>query len=150
MKKYIYFLLIGSFIISECRTRVVKDYVIIIKPIGNSDVTRTTFYIALKKTNMKKENPFVDEILTDENSLRNVVSFVEDNRPAKNDSTNNAGWGSLEISEYSAKHLMLNYKLINKEQSRNYLRLLIRRLVNQNSDAKLIKLIGEDGLSEIN
>jgi hypothetical protein len=147
MKKYFYFLLIVSVLFAECRTKIVTDYSVVIRPIGNSDFTRMTFYIALKKTNFSRKNPFIDEILTDENSLRNVVSFVDDNRPAKNDSI--AGWGALKISVYNRNHIIINYNLSNGDQSKNYLRSLIESLTNKNSDLKLIKDLKE-GLSEIN
>ena len=148
MRKYFHVLLIGSMLFVECRPEVIKDYAIIIKPIGPSDATRMTLFISLKKTKFKKDNPFVDEILTDENSLQNTISFIEDNIPAKNDRLTQAGWGSLEISEYNAKKLIIHYYILNNDPSRNYLSSLIKSLENNNSDAKLIKALKE-GLSEL-
>ena len=149
MEKYFYFLLVASITFFGCRAKTVKDYAIVIKPIGPNDVPRTTFHIALKRVNFKRENPFTDEILTDENSLQNVVSFVEDNRPDKINTKYDAGWGALEISEYRSNRLTMDYELSNKEESKIYLRALIESLTDKNSDSNLIKLIKEQGLSEI-
>jgi len=149
MKRYTHILLIVLVALFGCQHKAVKDYVVVIKPVGPSDVTQTTFYIALKKTNFKKENPFVIEILTDENSLRNVVSFAEDHQPSENDSKKVAGWYSLEISIYKSNHLIKDYILYNKVLNRAYLELLIRNLTNNNSDAKLIRLLKDDGLAQI-
>lgn len=148
MIKYLCFLLVVPALFIECRTKSIEDYSIIIRPIGPSDATRMTFFISLKKTKFKKDNPFVDEILTDENSLQNTISFIEDNIPAKNDRPIKAGWGSLEISEYNAKKLIIHYCVLNNDPSRNYLSSLIKSLENKNSDVKLIKALKE-ALSEL-
>jgi len=149
VRKYCSILLIVPALLIACGSKSTKDYAVIIKPIGPSDVTRTTFYISLKKTNFRKDNPFIDEILTDESSLRNVVSFVEDHRPGITDTINRTGWGALKISIYNANHLKMEYKLTRADYSKNYLQLLIEYLKSNASDKKLIKDLKEEGLSQI-
>ena len=149
MRKYLCLLLVGSIIFFGCRKTTIKDYTVVIKPIGPSDFTRSTFYISLKKTDFKKENPFTYEILTDENSLQSVVSFIEEHRPIINDTINKIGWGALKISVYNANHAIIDFKLNRSDYSKNYLKLLIEWLESTNSDAKLISRLKEEGLAAI-
>jgi hypothetical protein len=74
---------------------------------------------------------------------------VEDNRPNKNYSKKTAEWGALKICEYKANHLIVEYELINAEQTKEYFRVMIKDLTRKNSDLKLIKLIQQHGLSEL-
>ena len=149
MKITCFILAITLIIMIGCHAkRDMQQYVVKIEPVGPSDYTRMTFYISFKKTNFKKEYPFFDEILTDQNSLQNTVSFLEDNIPVIKDSPK-ISFGSIEISVYKSKNLMIHYYFLNGEQSKNYLGALIKSLEDKNSDPKLIKDLKQEGYAAI-
>jgi hypothetical protein len=151
MKNSCYSLFIGLIILVGCQAKKdIQQYVVKIKPIGNSDVPRVIFYISLKKIHFIKKELFVDEILTDENSLRNIVSFIEENDPYKNSPKKEfTGFGSLEFSIYNSNSLLTEYEL-NREQSRLFLISMLKNLSDKNSDIKLINSLRKDGLDAVN
>jgi hypothetical protein len=149
----ILFLLIAN--VSCQAPRDVNFYYVKIKPIGMSDAPRVLIYISTIKLNKiinidTDENVgFNDQVVTDEKTLRNIVLFI-----GKDDSSKNIpqehfnDFGCINISMYEKKSVITSYNL-DTSQNRKYLNSLIDMLVENKLDVKVIKILKEEVLAEI-
>jgi len=135
-------------------TRNVKLYYIKITPIGISDSPRDLIYISMLKmdditsVDLNENVGFINQIVTDEETLTKFISFIKENCVYKNHATKRyTEYGCFNISVYCKKSLIVSYNL-ERLAGVKYLQSLTKMLIENKSDLKVIKNLKE-ALGEI-
>lgn len=156
IKNLIFIFLILWIIPMSCQAPTnIKLYYIKIRPIGNSDFPRVTVFISMTnldsitKLGFPTIRSFTDRILTNEETLRNTVSFISKNNMYKDYPNKKFNeFGCLNVSVYNRKALVTDYDL-DRSGSVKYLNSLIAMLINKNLDPELIKELKREVLAPI-
>lgn len=134
----------------------IKSYYVQIRPIGMSDFPRATLFISMTnldsitKLGFPLMKSFTDRIITNEETLRNTVSFISENNIYKDYPNKKFNeFGCLNILVYNGKALVTDYDL-DRAGSVKFLKSLISMLSDKNLDPALIKELKREVLEPIN
>jgi len=150
MKNALSILLILWITNGSCQVSNLKLYCIKISPIGNSDVPLNTLYITSDKSfSLPNDRAFSQLILTNEETMDKLIPFIKKYNLYRNDKLERfSEYGCNNISIFDNKVLVKNYKL-NRSESINYFKSLIKMLNKNSLDEKLIIKLNE-ALGRIN